>query len=116
MSNSNINKIKASKILVPVDGSIPSFNAAKYAISFATISDARILLLSVVSSQIKHGDSSGFFGMVTPSYHEHYKKEAQKWFTQIIEDAKNQGYDINKISIDVITTPLSIVGAIVNYA
>ena len=45
-----------------------------------------------------------------------YKKEAQKWFTQIIDDVKNQGYNIQKITTDVITTPMSIVGAIVDYA
>jgi nucleotide-binding universal stress UspA family protein len=54
--------------------------------------------------------------MVTPHHLEQYKKEAGKWFNQIIDDAKNQGYDINKITYDVITTPMSIVGAIVDYA
>ena len=43
-------------------------------------------------------------------------QEAGKWFDQIINDVKNQSYDINKIATDVITTPMSIVGAIVNYA
>jgi nucleotide-binding universal stress UspA family protein len=116
MSSSNINKIKPSKVLVPIDGSVPSFNAAKYAINFAITYNTEILFLAVVPSQIKHGDSSGIFGMVSPSYYEHYKKEATKCFNQMIDDAKNQGYDINKIATDVITTPMSIVGAIVNYA
>lgn len=116
MSSSNTNKIKPSKVLVPIDGSVPSFNAAKYAINFAITYNTEIILLAVVPSQIKHGDSSGIFGMVSPSYYEHYKKEAGKWFNQMIDDAKNQGYDINKIATDVITTPMSIVGAIVNYA
>lgn len=116
MSSSNTNKIKPSKVLVPIDGSVPSFNAAKYAINFAITYNTETILLAVVPSQIKHGDSSGIFGMVSPSYYEHYKKEAEKWFNQMIDDAKNQGYDINKIATDVITTPMSIVGAIVNYA
>lgn len=116
MSSSNTNKIKPSKVLVPIDGSVPSFNAAKYAINFAITYNTETILLAVVPSQIKHGDSSGIFGMVSPSYYEHYKKEAGKWFNQMIDDAKNQGYDINKIATDVITTPMSIVGAIVNYA
>jgi nucleotide-binding universal stress UspA family protein len=87
-----------------------------YAINFATTYDAKIILLSVVPSQIKHGDPSGIFGMVSPSYHGHYKKEAEKWFNQIIDDAKNQGYDIGKLTSDVITTSMSTVGAIVDYA
>ncbi len=59
-------KIKFSKILVPIDGSSSSLTAATYAIDFATTYEAEIILLSVVPSQIKHGDSSGVFGMVTP--------------------------------------------------
>jgi nucleotide-binding universal stress UspA family protein len=116
MSSSNTNKIQVSKILVPIDGSLSSLTAARYAINFATTYDSKIIILAVVPSQIKHGDSSGIFGMVTPSYLDHYKKEAGKWFDQIINDVKNQSYDINKIATDVITTPMSIVGAIVNYA
>ena len=116
MSSSNTNKIKYSKILVPIDGSSSSLNSAIYAINFATTYDAKIILLAVVPSQIKHGDPSGIFGMVSPSYYEHYKKEAEKWFNQIIDDAKSQGYDIGKLTSDVITTPMSTVGAIVDYA
>lgn len=116
MSNSNTDKIKFSKILVPIDGSLSSLTAAKYAINFATTYDSEIFFLAVVPSQIKHGDASGIFGMVTPSYLDHYKKEAGKWFDQIIDDVKIQSYDINKIANDVITTPMSTVGAIVHYA
>ena len=116
MSDSNTHKIKYSKILVPIDGSNSSFNSATYAIDFAISYDAKIILLSVVPSQIKHGDSSGIFGMVTPHHFEEYKKEAKRWFNQIIDKAKNQGYDINKISTDIITSPMSTVGAIVDYA
>ncbi len=116
MSSSTTNKNKFSKILVPIDGSSPSLNAAIYAIEFATTYDSKIILLSVVPSQIKHGDSSGIFGMVTPHHYEEYKKEAEKWFNQIIDDAKDKAYDINKITYDVITTPMSTVGAIVDYA
>ena len=90
--------------------------SAKYGTDFASTYDAEIILLSVVPSQIKHGDSSGVFGMVTPHHLDQYKKEAEKWFNKIIDDLKNQGYNINKITTDVITTPMSIVGAIVDYA
>lgn len=116
MSSSNTDKTKFSKILVPIDGSLSSLTAAKYAINFATTYDSEIFFLAVVPSQIKHGDASGIFGMVTPSYLDHYKKEAEKWFDQIIDDVKIQSYDINKIATDVITTPMSTVGAIVHYA
>ena len=115
MSSSNTNNIKFSKILVPIDGSPSSLTTATYALDFASTYNAEIILLSVVPSQIKHGDSSGVFGMVTPHHLDHYKKEAEKWFNKIIDYLKNQGYN-NKITTDVITTPMSIVGAIVDYA
>src|SRR5687768_3960497 len=116
MSGLDTSKITYSKILLPIDGSVSSLNAAKYAINFATTYDAKIILLSVVPSQIKYGDSSGIFGVVTPHHLDQFKIEAKKWFNQIIDDAKNQDYDINKITTDVITTPMSIVGAIIDYA
>jgi nucleotide-binding universal stress UspA family protein len=116
LSSSNTNKINYSKLLVPIDGSFQSLIAATYAIDFATTYHAKVTLFSVVPSQIKHGDSSGVFGMVTPNHLEQYKKEAEKWFNQISDDAKNQGYNINNITYDVITTPMSTVGAIVDYA
>ena len=71
---------------------------------------------AVVPSQIRHGYSSGVFDMVTPHHLSQYKKEAEKWFNQIIDDIKEKKFDMNKIRTDVITTPMSIVGAIVNYA
>ena len=116
MSSLNTNKIKYSKILVPIGGSSQSLNAAIYAIDFATTYDSKIILYSVVPSQIKQVDSSGVFGIATPHHLEQYKKEAEKWFNRIIDNTKNQGYDINKIIHDVITTPMSTVGAIVDYA
>jgi nucleotide-binding universal stress UspA family protein len=65
MSSCNTKNIKFSKILVPIDGSPSSLTTATYAIDFVSTYDAEIILLSVVPSQIKHGNSSGVFGMVT---------------------------------------------------
>ena len=50
-----INKI--SKILVGVDRSESSFNAANYADLLSTKFNSDIILLSVVPSKIRHGDS-----------------------------------------------------------
>jgi nucleotide-binding universal stress UspA family protein len=116
MSSNDINRTKFSKILVPIDGSPSSLTAALYATDLAKIYDSKITLLSVVPSQIRHGDSSGVFGMVTPHHLSQYKKEAGKWFNQIFDEIKEKNFDINQIRTDVITTPMSIVGAIVDYA
>ncbi len=109
---------KISKILVGIDGSESSFNAANYAIDLCVKFNSEIILLSIVPSKIHHGDSSGVFGMVSQSYLNDYKKEAEKWFREIINNVKNQETFENeqKIKTDVITTPFSIAGSILNYA
>jgi hypothetical protein len=56
-----------------------------------------------------------FLEWLLPILLNQYKKESEKWFTKIIDYLTNQGYN-NKITTDVITTPMSIVGAIVDYA
>lgn len=110
---------KILKILVGIDGLEYSFNAAEYAITIAKKYGSEIFFLSVVPSKIHHGDSSGIFGMIPPSYFNEYKKEVEKWFKEIINKAKNEeeNFEIDKkIKTDVITTPLSTAAAILNYA
>jgi nucleotide-binding universal stress UspA family protein len=109
---------KISKILVGIDGSESSFNAANYAIDFCVKFNSEIILLSIVPSKIHHGDSSGVFGMVSQSYLNDYKKEAEKWFREIINNVKNEETFENeqKIKTDIITTPFSIAASILNYA
>ncbi len=109
---------KFSKILVGIDGSESSFNAANYAIDLSVKFNSEIILLSIVPSKIHHGDSSGVFGMVSQSTLSDYKKEAEKWFIEIITNVKNkETFEIDKkIKTDVITTPFSIAASILNYA
>jgi nucleotide-binding universal stress UspA family protein len=109
---------KISKILVGIDGSESSFNAANYAIDLSVKFNSEIILLSIVPSKIHHGDSSGVFGMVSQSYLNDYKKEAEKWFKEIINNLKNEETFENeqKIKTDIITTPFSIAASILNYA
>ena len=59
---------KFSRILVGIDGSESSFNAANYATELSLKLDCEIILLSIVPSKIHHGDSSGVFGMVSQSH------------------------------------------------
>jgi nucleotide-binding universal stress UspA family protein len=105
-----------SKILVPIDGSEYSFRAAQYATDLSIKNTSDLILLSVVPSKIMYGDSSGIFGAVPPTYFKKYKNEVNKWFNQIISEIKNEGLEIKKIKTDVITTPVSIVSAILEYA
>jgi nucleotide-binding universal stress UspA family protein len=110
---------KVSRILVGVDGSESSFHAANYATDLSVKFNSELILLSIVPSKIHHGDSSGVFGMVSHSYLDSYKKEAEKWFNEIIKYLKEhkEPYEIDKkIKTDVITTPFSIAASVLNYA
>jgi len=109
---------KINKILIGIDGSDSSFNAANYAIDLSKKFNSEIILLSILPSKIHHGDSSGVFGMVSQSYFNDYKIVAEKWFKEIINQTDNEdNIEANKkIKTDVITTPFSIAASILNYA
>ena len=109
---------KISKILVGLDGSESSFNAAKYAIDLSIKFNSEIFLLSIVPSKVHHGDSSGVFGMVSPSYLHEYQKESEKWFNDVVNHAKNEGLSEIETTIktEVMSTPFSIAASLLNYA
>ena len=107
-----------SKILVGIDGSEYSRNAVNYALDLAVKDGSELFLLAIVPSKVHHGDSSGVFGMVSPSYFDKYKKEAEKWFEEIINHInKETNIDTTtKVKSEVITTPFSTPASILNYA
>jgi len=73
-------------------------------------------LISVVASKVRYGASSGIFGAIPPSYLNKYENEAKKWFNRVLVKVKKDGLKVKKIKTDVITTPLSIVSTILQYA
>ncbi len=107
-----------SKILVGIDGSEYSRNAVNYALDLAVKDGSELFLLAIVPSKVHHGDSSGVFGMVSPSYFDEYKKEAEKWFEEIINHiSKETTIDAGtRVKSEVITTPFSTPASILNYA
>jgi nucleotide-binding universal stress UspA family protein len=105
-----------SKILVPMDGSDYSFKAAEYAIDIASRYESEITLISIVASKVRYGASSGVFGAIPPNYLKKYENEAKKWFNRVLVKVKQDGFKVKKIKTDVITTPLSIVSTILQYA
>ncbi|HEY6164239.1 MAG TPA: universal stress protein [Nitrososphaeraceae archaeon] len=105
---------KFSKILVAVDGSESSMDAADFAISIAKKEcNASLIALHVIQSTYWNNP----LGLVTPTSIEgsleRYKQKFQPWFDKIKEEA-----DYNKIQLktDIIISPISIVGAIINYS
>ena len=55
LSDNNSKKIQIRKILVPIDGSEYSLNAAKYAIRIAKDEKADLFCIHVITSQIPYG-------------------------------------------------------------
>ena len=76
-------KKKLSKILVPLDGSPTSMEAADYAIMLSTLHHAQIVLLYVLNVA-EYYSSLQFFEVKQPieskEIIEEAKKEANKWF------------------------------------
>jgi nucleotide-binding universal stress UspA family protein len=120
-----------SKILVLVDGSQPSINAADRAIALAKKEKDNpqlLIALHVVFSRVGYAYSpEGVFGMdglTTPNAMkeilENAKKEAQQWFDNIKEkinmDDDNNNNNNIQLQPDVVVTATSIVSAIVEYA
>jgi nucleotide-binding universal stress UspA family protein len=77
---------KLSKILVPLDGSPTSMEAADYAIMLSTLHHAQIVLLHVLNVA-EYYSSLQFFEVKQPieskEIIEEAKKEANKWFNRI---------------------------------
>jgi len=110
---------KFSKILVTVDGSNESMDAADYAIAMAKKEDnnTQLIALHVLFSQLGYAYSTNLFGLVTPSSINELlkdaKHEAQQWFDKIKE--KMYENDI-QLTTEVVVSSTSVVAAIVDYA
>ena len=104
-----------SRILVAIDGSQISMNAANYALSIAAKHhDSELTLLHVIPPEVKLGHASGMLGVVTPKFKEKVEQEAEKWFDKI-KAKLNNSETINLYS-KVISTGASVGSAIVGYA
>ena len=112
-----------SKIIVTIDGSKDSINAADYAISIAkaatTVAEkhsSELILLHVMPSEVKFGRASGIFGVVPVEHVERMKQEAYKWFEKIRDKMIDDTYGATAVSTEVISTGISPQVAIVEYA
>lgn len=107
-----------SNILVPIDGSEPSFHAAQVAINIANKFNSEIIVLYVVVSPSK-AEYANLTGLVTPKQIdmiiENAKKESKNWFKRIEDMVKENGSHI-KISTRVILTGIAVYGEVVEYA
>jgi nucleotide-binding universal stress UspA family protein len=122
-------KEKFSKILVAIDGSGPSMDAVDYAIAIAQRDDAELTALYVVSSPTRDDYTSDMPEDQIPETVKNIvrsaKKESQPWFNEINEevravtlkeDTKKTSGNIIKLKTQVIVSPISVTGSIVEYA
>jgi nucleotide-binding universal stress UspA family protein len=107
-----------SKILVPIDGSEPSFHAARIASNIADKFQSEIIVLYVVVSPSKY-EYANLTGLVTPKQIdmiiENAKKESKNWFKRIEDMVKEENSNI-KISMKVIITGVAVYGEVIQYA
>jgi nucleotide-binding universal stress UspA family protein len=97
-----------------VDGSESSMDAADFAISIAKKEgNASLIALHVIQSTFWNNPLDLVTTTSIEESLERYKQKFQPWFDKIKEEA-----DHNKIHLktDIIISPLSIVGAIINYS
>jgi nucleotide-binding universal stress UspA family protein len=114
----NQRKGKFTKILVAIDGSEQSMNAADYAIAMAKKEDnSKLIALHVLFSQTGYAYTTTMFGLITPSsinkILEDAKHEAQHWLDKIKEKISENDIELKT---EVVVSPISVVGAIVDYA
>ena len=107
-----------SKILVPIDGSEPSFHAAHIASNIANKFNSEIIILYVVVSPSK-SEYANLTGLVTPKQIdriiENANEQARDWFNRIEDMIKEKNPNI-KVSTKVILTGVAVYGEIIQYA
>ena len=111
--SSSRKKIEIKNILVPIDGSDYSLNAAEYAIRIARNEKAQLFCVHIVIPRIP-------YGYATPASEEsrHHedaiKRKIESWFDEVRKMAKDE--KIHDIKTEIFIDVKSIIQSIVGYA
>jgi nucleotide-binding universal stress UspA family protein len=103
--------IALKRILVPVDGSDSSFQAAKFAIKLAKMAEAEIIFMHAVVNPPYVDYTTP--GNVVVRYIEEAKRHAEKWFSDLGGLAEKSGVSF---SSEAVLDIASASDSIVNYA
>jgi nucleotide-binding universal stress UspA family protein len=104
-------KIQMRKILVPIDGSECSLNAAKYAIKVAKDENAELFCIHVIAG-VPYGYASS-----PPAIDQYFKdieEKAQSWFDKVRCMAKTER--MPELKTETFTDVKSVIGSIIDYA
>lgn len=108
-------KMTHSKILIAVDGSDPSFHAARYGISLAEKYKAKLVILNVLDVYTLKQASLSV--IVTPTYGlkevVEVMRQVQKWLDKIKNEAEEKNI---QSKAEILELKKSVVGTIVDYA
>jgi nucleotide-binding universal stress UspA family protein len=105
-----VTKTRYSKILVAIDGSKESINAARYAIGLAKKDRAHVIALTAMRLPSLYG----WYPTESPyTWQKKYAKERKKWFEKIERLAKDNNV---KIQTEIVESTMSAQGTIVKYA
>lgn len=105
-----VTKTRYSKILVAIDGSKESMNAARYAVGLAKKDRARVIALTAMRLPSLYG----WYPADSPyTWQKKYAKERKKWFEKIERLAKDNNV---KIQTEIVESTMSAQGTIVKYA
>jgi nucleotide-binding universal stress UspA family protein len=106
-------KIQMSKILVPIDGSEYSINAAKYAAKIAKDENAELFCIHVITPRIPYGYATSA-ASTTDQYHEDINNMVESWFEKVRDIANNEG--IYAVKTETFIDVKSVIGSIIDYA
>jgi nucleotide-binding universal stress UspA family protein len=109
-SDSNC-KIQIRKILVPIDGSVCSLNAAKYAAKLAKDENAQLFCIHVIGG-VPYGYSSSPYTI--GQYLKDLQEKAQSWFQEVRDMTRKQ--NIAEPKTEIFTDVKSIIESIIDYA
>jgi nucleotide-binding universal stress UspA family protein len=107
--NNNHDEISIRKILVPIDGSEYSLNAAKYAIKLAKDESAELFCIHATGS-LPYTD----YSPAIDRYLKDEEEKAQSWFGIVRNMARNEG--IAELKTETFPYVTSVMGSIIDYA
>ena len=110
-NNTNNRKIQLKKILVPIDGSECSLNAARYAAKLAKDENAQVFCIHVIESVPYYGYVGSPHAI--QQYYKDLEEKVQSWFDKVRDIARNEG--ISELKTKTFSDVKSITGSIIDY-
>ena len=105
------NKVHIRNILVPIDGSECSLDAAKYATRIAKNENAQLFCIHIMT-KVPYGYTDS--PPATDEYFKDIEEKVQSWFDKVRDMAKTEG--ITKLKTENFADVKSVIRSIIDYA